>query len=200
MYLPRLFGEPDRTALVGHVRARSFGMLVTHDHEIAHLPFLIDDAGTTLRAHVALGNPLVSRLRAGAQMTAVFLGPDAYVSAAWYGTPNEQVPTWNYVAVHAHGRARVLDREATRTLLDDLTRAHEPDGAWTLDALKPSFVDELLEGIVGFALDVETLEGKAKLSQNRSADDRARVIAALEQRGRDDDRAMAALMRRIAPR
>ena len=187
MYLPRMFAETDRGALVGHVRARSFGILITHDHEIAHLPFVIDEVGTTLRAHVALGNPLVARLRDGAPMTAVFLGPDAYVSAAWYGAPNEEVPTWNYVAVHAHGRTRVLDREATRVLLADLTAAHEPEGRWSLDALDGAFVEELLEGIVGFALDVDRLEGKAKLSQNRSIEDRERVIAALGARGRDDD-------------
>jgi transcriptional regulator len=196
MYVPRMFAETDRAALVGHVRARSFGILITHDREIAHLPFVIDDVGTMLRAHVALGNPLVARLRDGAPMTAVFLGPDAYISASWYGSPNEEVPTWNYVAVHAHGSTRVLDREATRVLLADLTAAHEAEGRWSLDALEGAFVDELLEGIVGFALDVERLEGKAKLSQNRSIEDRERVIAALGARGRDDDRAMAVMMGR----
>ncbi|MBI2395827.1 MAG: FMN-binding negative transcriptional regulator [Deltaproteobacteria bacterium] len=198
MYVPRPFTEHDRDTLVAHIRARAFATLIAGG-EIAHLPLVIDDGGTTLRGHVARGNPIVERLRRGEPMTAVFLGPDAYVSPRWYATPTEQVPTWNYVAVHAHGRGRALDRAETRAALEDLVAIHEPDAEWRLERLDPAFVASLLEGIVGFAVDVERLEGKAKLSQNRSEEDRARVVAALRARGRDDDRRMAELMSMGAP-
>lgn len=204
MYLPRIFEEGSRERLFELVDAHPFATLVavapSGEPEIAHAPVLLDrDAlgGARLVGHVARANPLASLVAAGARVTAVFHGPHGYVSPRWYGAPREQVPTWNYVVVHVEGTSRALAQDELRVELDRLARRFEAnaDDPWELDDLAPSFVDDLARGIVGFTIAIERLRGKAKLSQNRSSEDHARVIDALEARGGADDHAMAAWMR-----
>jgi transcriptional regulator len=203
MYLPTLFHESDAGRLHDLIAAHPFGTLVASadgDVEIAHVPFLLDrDVAPygRLRFHVARANPIARAAASGAPLVAVFHGPDAYVSASWYEAPTEQVPTWNYAVVHARGRASApMTKDETRRLLDDLSRVHEAGSPapWRMSALDPRFVDELLDEIVGFALPIERLDGKFKLSQNRSPQDRARVMRALTHRGGPDDLGMVGWM------
>jgi transcriptional regulator len=130
-------------------------------------------------------------------VTAVFLGPHAYVSPRWYEDPRSNVPTWNYAAVHVHGTARRLDdpREVL-ALLADLTAEYErgAETPWSLDGLDAGRLENLLRGITAFVVDVEHFESKRKLSQNRSSTDRVRVEEALRRRGAADDHALADLM------
>lgn len=190
MYLPAAFAEKDLPRIHAVIDRYPFGVLIApHPDgtpEIAHVPFLLDRASGTLRFHLARGNPICALLAAGAAATAVFNGPDAYVSAAWYEAPTEQVPTWNYVAVHARGRAAVLDAPALETLLADLARRHEPAGAWSTELLDRAFLHDLMRAITGFSMKVERFDAKFKLSQNRSDADRERVRDALDQAGRGD--------------
>lgn len=199
MYNPRLFRETDTGRLFDLIEEYSFGMLIVAGDggspEITHVPFLLDrHAGPSgaLRCHVARANP-VWKLAQGRPVTAVFNGPHGYVSPRWYERPTEQVPTWNYAVVHAHGRAEApLPREELRRLLVDLAAANERGAAspWTMEAMVPGRAGEMLEGIVGIAISIERLEGKLKLSQNRSPEDRARVRRALAERGSAEDLAM----------
>jgi transcriptional regulator len=187
MYLPPLFREPDTSRLHDLIQAHPFGTLVIPSEngsvEIAHAPFVLDRDPAPLgqlRVHVAMRNP-VWKLAAERPVTAVFHGPDAYVSASWYEKPREQVPTWNYAVVHAHGRAAVMPPAELRRLLTDLTAIHEKDvvNPWSLESLDAALVDRLVQEIVGLTITIERLEGKFKLSQNRSVADRARVREAL---------------------
>lgn len=209
MYTPRVFAEPDRERLLALIEQHPFGLLIVADGqpglELSHLPFLLDRGRggepDRLRVHVARSNPVWRRaLGAAHAVTAVFSGPDAYVSPRWYEQPREQVPTWNYAVVHAHGRAQgPASREELRGLLERLAAQHESGAgadAWTLATLEPRLREELLEQIVGFTVTIERLEGKYKLSQNRSAADHAGVIRGLTARGSPADLEMAALMRR----
>lgn len=196
MYTPRLFHETDPERAFDLIAAYSFGMLLVPgdggEIEIAHLPFLVDRAGGphgTLRCHVARANP-IWQLARERPVTAVFTGPHGYISPRWYERPSEQVPTWNYAVVHAHGRARTpLPEAELRTLLADLSAVHERGAAepWSLDAMVPGLADDLMGAIVGLSITVERLESKFKLSQNRSAPDRARVRSALSERGSPAD-------------
>jgi transcriptional regulator len=203
MYSPELFRERDPDRLFGLIDAHPFGTLLAPGGDgglsIAHVPFLLDrGAGPhgRLRLHVARANPIWRDAAAGRPLVAVFHGADAYVSAAWYEHPEEQVPTWNYTVVHAHGRGAIMTPDELRRLLADLAAAHESaaPGAWRVDLLDPQFVTDLLEEIVGIAIEVQRLDGKFKLSQNRSPADRARVARALAQRGGPDDRELVAWM------
>jgi transcriptional regulator len=110
----------------------------------------------------------------------IFQGPHAYVSPSWY-TVELSVPTWNYAAVHAYGTARIVeDRDELYALLKALVDTHEAgfEQPWPMN-LPDEYVNNVMRGVVGFEVAIERLEGKLKLSQNRSADDRRRVIAAL---------------------
>lgn len=203
MYQPRAFREDDRSRLHALIEAHSFAtLLVTSasgDLDVAHVPVVLDRAASgaeRLRLHVAMANPIWRAALAAGRVTVLFSGPHAYVSARWYEQPSEQVPTWNYAVVHAHGVPSRLGRDELVRLLDDLVAANEGDApeAWRTERLDRAFLNELLGEIVGLAIEVTKLEGKFKLSQNRSEADHARVAAALMRRGTPNDTALAALM------
>jgi transcriptional regulator len=127
---------------------------------------------------------------------AIFTGPHAYVSPTWYVDPG--VPTWNYAVVHVYGTARWVDDAAfTRTHVETLAAKFEQGTAapWV-----PDYDVRRLNGIVGVEIAIDAIEGKFKLSQNRSAADRAQVIARLAESGRDEDVSLARLMAAAAPR
>jgi len=207
IYLPRGFAEHDHGALHDLVEAHSFGMLIAPGEGgvpmIAHLPFLLDRARGpqgTLLLHVARANPIRGALAAGAPVLAVFRGPHGYVSPSWYASRDE-VPTWNYAVVHVHATPRALDDAELLASLAGLAAVHErgrPD-PWTLADLTDERRGELLPAIAGFALAVTAIEGKLKLSQNRTPEDREGALRGLAERGAPDDVALAELMKRRTP-
>lgn len=205
MYVPPHFAVTDPAAVHDLIERHSFGLLVSRvggEPFATHLPFLLDRAAGphgTLLGHMARANPQWREL-AGQTALAVFPGPHAYVSPAWYEAENV-VPTWNYVAVHATGRAELVeDRGELLAILRRSVAVYEAGRPhpWPLDAAGPA-VAKLLGHIVGFRIAIDRLEGKQKLNQNHPADRRAKVARALDDRGGADDRAIAALMRATPP-
>lgn len=204
MYLPEPFRDDDRANLLSLCRTRPFGTVIAHDPsaglEISHLPFLVREAAGALSVfgHVARGNRLGRLAEAGARMTAVVHGPHAYVSPRWYETPTEQVPTWNYMVAHLEGPSRATSVAELESLLDELSRSHEEgaDDPWSVDLLAPELASDLRRALVGICIRVERISCKAKLSQNRSEEDRARVVRALRERGSPDDLELVARMTR----
>ena len=202
MYKPRHFREEDPARLDDVIARHSFATLIvataTGELDIAHVPVLFDrdvEGKARVRLHVATASSIWRAALAAGRATVVFAGPHGYVSASWYETPTEQVPTWNYAVVHAHGTPGVMDRDALIQLLDDLVSANERGpGAWSTSHLNTTLRDELLLQIVGVSIAVTSLEGKFKLSQNRSETDRLRVVDALRHRASPDDLALVALM------
>jgi transcriptional regulator len=209
MYVPKHFDAPDAAWCHALIARESFALLVSTGADGApfatHLPLLLDaERGPhgTLVGHVARANPHARLLGDGAPTLAVFQGPHAYVSPGWYAV-HPSVPTWNYVAVHASGRPALIEEPArVKTLLDRLVITYETGSAapWRFDSLTPDYVDGMLRGIVAFELPIERLEGKAKLSQNRGAEDRAGAIRGLEATGGALAIATAALMRALPAR
>lgn len=197
MYLPAHFAAPEAAALA-FMQAHPFVVLVAVDDGapcISHVPVLVLDEGKRLQFHLARANPQASLLAGDIPVTAVFHGPHAYVSPRWYAAPN--VPTWNYAAVHVRGRVRALDDAATTAVVAALSRAYEgPTGLGAFED-SPAYA-ALLKGIAGFELTVESCTAKFKLSQNRSAADRAGVMAALAEDPRSEARAVATLMQALA--
>ncbi|HSE05582.1 MAG TPA: FMN-binding negative transcriptional regulator [Methylomirabilota bacterium] len=203
MYIPKHFEVADPAWCHALMRAQSFAVMITADDAgvpfATHLPILVD-AGRgplgTLRGHVARANPHWRYLAAGRPTLTVFSGAHAYVSPSWYAT-HPSVPTWNYVAVHATGTGGLVEDPAQVTaLLTDLVRTYEGarPGAWSLADLAADYLAGMQRGIVAFEIPITRLEGKAKLSQNRDAVDRARTREALAAADDPIARAVAALM------
>jgi transcriptional regulator len=208
VYLPSVFCEARPEVLIAHIERHDFGMLISRGEggiEASHIPFLVEGgtegAALILKGHLARANPQVAHLAAGGEVLAIFAGPHAYVSPTWYRA-GPSVPTWNYADVHAYGTARLIAEEAAlRRLLQRLSERHEQGNPvpWRMEDQPADYLAMMLKGIVGFEIAVTRLEGKFKLSQNRPAADRPRIVAALEGRGDDEARAVARLMRKREP-
>ncbi len=204
VYLPKHFSESDPVVLAELIERNSFATLISAGEDgliASHLPFMYRrEAGPhgTLLCHLARPNPQVAHLKAGREVLIVFAGPHAYVSPSWYAK-KPAVPTWNYVAVHAYGTPRAIEDSAELiALVGALSELHEGGRAapWRLADEPADYIKGMVRGIIGFAVPVARLQGKFKLSQNRDAVDRSRVIAAL--RGDNDQGAhdIASLMER----
>ena len=208
MYLPTHFTESRVDVLHALLRAHPLGLLVTQDSgglSANGIPFLVDPDPApfgTLRAHVARANPVWREARTEVDSLVVFQGPDAYVSPGWYPSKAEHgkvVPTWNYVMVQARGRLRVVDDAARlREFVGRLTDTHEAALAtpWKVADAPDDYVASMLRAIVGIEIEVTSLVGKWKVSQNRSASDRAGVAEALAALGSDAAGALAQAVRR----
>jgi len=205
MYTPSHFVNQDLAALQAMMRRHPFALLVTqHDGKahLTHLPFHLDPArgaNGTLEAHLAKVNPHSEAIAEGLPCTVVFQGPEAYVSPRWYLDPVKNVPTWNYVAIHAHGTPKpVAEPKALLALIGRLTDEHEAyiEGPWSIREAQ-AHAEHLAQHILGFTLEIESLEGKYKLSQNRSDGDRAGVLREFAKLKSDDVSEMLALMREL---
>jgi len=193
MYVPDHFREARTDVLHDAMRQIGFATLITQGLEANHLPMLLQDG--FLRGHVARANPV---WKAGdGEALAIFLGPHAYVSPSWYPSKAETgkaVPTWNYITVHAKGRIRWIQGadwlRAHVTALSDTHESPRPE-PWKVGDAPESFIDALLRAIVGFEMEITQLDGKYKLTQNRSEADREAVADAYAREGRED---MARLM------
>jgi transcriptional regulator len=201
MYIPASFRADDRAVLHEFIDRHSFATLVTVVDGApfaTHLPVLLDRQRGALLGHVARANPHWRAFDGSAESLMIFAGPHAYVSPSWYAT-HPAVPTWNYAAVHVYGVPSVLDEARLQELLDRLVRRYEAgrERPWTMD-LPADYLRKMVQAIVGFEMPIARMEGKFKLSQNRSAEDRERVIAALAA-GDADERALSEFMARFAP-
>ena len=191
MYTPKSYREERLDVLHALMAAHPLGALVRMGEDglcADHLPFEIapptaDAPFGTLRAHVARANPLWRT--DGADTLVIFQGPHAYITPAWYAEKEisgEEVPTFDYAVVHAHGRLRVMDeRTWLLGLLARLTQRHEADQAqpWQLADAPPAYIDRLLKAIVGIEIPLSRLEGKWKMEQKNSLQDRTRVASEL---------------------
>jgi len=206
MYNPKAFAVEDLSQLHQMMDNCRLAVLITqgeHGLQASHLPLLLDTQqgpNGSLYGHMARANPQWRDLEAGAEALVVFAGVDAYVSPGFYPGKAEHgkvVPTWNYVAVHAYGSAEVFsDAHRLRNLVSALTDRHETGRSqpWKIDDAPAEYIDSMLKAIVGFALPIQRLEGKRKLSQNRSPADIAGVRNGLAASLDPQDQALARLV------
>jgi transcriptional regulator len=197
MYRPEPFVVDDRATLLAHASDHPFATVITvasadGEPTVSHLPVLVDASRGIVRGHLARDNPQAEHFAQGACALVVFHGPHGYVSPSVYET-HPSVPTWNYVVVHIHGRAQLVGEAALRAILDDTVARFDSTG-WRLQA-PDEYWDRMLSAIAGFEITIERLEGKWKLSQNRSLEDQRRAADWLE-KGDDASRATALAMRR----
>ncbi len=201
MYLPQSFARHEPALLHDFIEQHSFALLVSqaNGEPVAnHLPLLLDrksgPAGA-LVGHMARANPQWTQAQ-DQEVLAVFSGPHAYISPSWYEA-ERVVPTWNYATVHVYGRFQLVEEPAeTVRIVHNYVEFYERNmpRPWNPQG-QDEFIEQLAQGIVGFRILIDRLEGKWKLSQNHPLKRREKVIAALEGREDENSRAVAALMR-----
>lgn len=187
MYIPNAYRNDDAEQLVAFMREYSFATLVSVVEGVpfaSHVPLVVtvDEQAIRLTGHLAKANPQW-RSFGEAESLAIFTGPHAYISPSLY-EQRESVPTWNYIAVHAYGMPVpiFLDQQPERTeaMLQAMIAAYEQTYQQQWDTLPSKYRNGMMKGIVGFEMVVSRLEGKYKLSQNRSLVDQHTVAGALE--------------------
>jgi transcriptional regulator len=201
MYVPPAFAERNLAKLHDFIEHNSFGLLVSQVNGrpfASHLPFLLErqtGPNGTLIGHMARANPQWREAH-GHDGLAIFSGPHAYISPTWYEAA-QVVPTWNYVAVHASGPFQILDD--IPSLVDIVKRSikfyeQAMPHPWSFDA-STTFAKRMLSQIVGFRLEIETIEGKWKLNQNHPVERRQKVIEVFGKADDENSQAIAAMMR-----
>jgi transcriptional regulator len=192
MYLPKLNAETDPEVIDRFIRDHGFATLITTTGatpEVTHLPIELvkADAGErVLEGHLARANPQWHDLAAGGRALVIFSGAHSYISPTWYD--QENVPTWNYLVVHASGTPTlVTDHAGLRDMLVRLSSHYEPEGSppprFAVESMTPAHYEKEASGIVGFRIAVDTIQAKFKLSQNRHDADHARIVLKLRERG-----------------
>lgn len=172
---------------IAFARRRSFGVLAINAEAgplISHIPFQLSEDGAYLEAHILRSNPIARLLGEPAPAVLAVSGGDTYLSPDWYGVEN-QVPTWNYVAVHLRGTLKLLPDSELRGILDRLSENMEtrlePKKPWTIDKMEPEIFARMARQIVPVAMDVGDIQGTWKLSQNRTAEVREGAMAGVRQ-------------------
>ena len=206
MYTPPAFRDDDRESLRATIRAARLANFVTATADgplVTPLPLFLDeseDEHGVIYGHLAKANPQW-RIPPVGDGLAIFMGPDAYVTPAWYAIKEETgkvVPTWNYVTVHAHGPVEFFhDADRLLDVVTRLTNLYEQPRAtpWEVSEAPADFIAAQLRGIVGIRMPITRLEGKRKLSQNRNATDRAGVASGLAASERASARELGPLIR-----
>lgn len=201
MYIPPAFNETDQTAIHTLMRDYSFAILITSQNGVpfaTHLPFILDtERGPhgTLYAHMARANPQWRSFDQHQHALVIFQGPHAYISPSWYEqTPS--VPTWNYATAHAYGIPQIIEDDTiVERLLTTLIETHEsafPE-PWK-PQLPHEYLQRQMRALVGFEIPITRLEGKWKISQNRTATERHAVSAALRTSANSMNIAMAQMI------
>lgn len=202
MYQPTEFRDDDASTAYAHIERNPMGMIVSHADgrlRATHLPFLLDDRGSPsgLVSHFALRNEQLRDLPDGSDVLVLFPGPHAYVSPQHYAA-EQDVPTWNYTAVHLAGTYRRLPDGALPALLSRTVSELEAadGGSWSLASMDPAALRDLARAVVAFEVETTSIDGGYKLSQDKLQADVDGVIDAFSSSSEPHRQAVAAEMRR----
>ena len=199
MFIPKLYREDDAQKILAFMRENEFATLVTYDGEkpvAGHLLVEVTetDGNVVIYGHMSQVNPLWKTFDPAKEALLIFQGPHTYISATWYNHVN--VPTWNYVSVHAYGKPElVTDHDEVYALLSRLVKRHEGASDYRMESLPQDFVEKEMKGVAAFKLDVTRLEAAYKLSQNRNDEDYRNIVIQLEARGDELSDGVAKIMR-----
>lgn len=205
MYTPSQFVEERIDVLHSFIRQNPLAAIVTSGSqgpEATHVPVVLHpDQGSNgvLRCHFARANPQWKSMESSPSVLAIFLGPEHYITPSWYPSKQEHgkvVPTWNYVAVHVRGHARLFENAELIQHLHSLTNQNEQaiENGWSVDDAPQEYIEGLSRAIIGVEIAIDSIEGKCKLSQNRSRVDREGVVAGLRAIGSPESVKMAELI------
>ncbi|MDN5389456.1 MULTISPECIES: FMN-binding negative transcriptional regulator [Bacillus] len=201
MYIPKYFKVENVDEVLDIVQKNSFGTIVTTEQGkpiATHLPLGFNKKGDDyyITGHVAYGNPQWRTFETCQDVLVMFQGPHAYISSSWYG--HEEVPTWNYQAVHIYGQASILERdeliEELTVMMEKYEKHREHPILWA--NLSPQLLENQLKAIVGFKVRVEDIQAAYKLSQNRNDTDYMNIIDQLQNEGDPNAEQLAAVMKK----
>jgi len=201
MYIPKFNAFPDKNEVISFIRKYSFGTIITSENNLpvaTHLPFLVEekDGQVIISSHFAKANPQELDV-AGNSNLVIFTEPHAYISPKNY-PKEEEVPTWNYIAVHAYGRARLLETEEEKfKLLEHTINNYEAEYFKQWEKLPYEFKSKMIKGIIGFEIEVTDLQAKSKLSQNRSEIEKENIIHSLNKSPFESEREIAQYMKEL---
>jgi transcriptional regulator len=202
VYIPDAFKEADRDVAFSLIEEIRLGSIISSTPRIESslVVFLLDrhvGPSGRLIGHCARANPQWKMFEGNPEVLVSFLGPNTHVSPSWYGT-HPRAPTWLFTSIHVRGKVKLIeDRESMRAIVVRLSKEMEPAGSpWHIGTVE-EYVDRILRGIVGFSIDIESIEAQLRLAQQNAVDDRHRVLQALES-GSPMQQAVADLVRRFA--
>jgi len=195
MYVPQSFQFQDHKEMIDFMKRYSFATIITTGDNIplaTHLPFFIskDADRIVLTAHLSAVNPQAKYIGANTSLV-IFSEPHAYISPTHYDK-RESVPTWDYISVHAYGKAKILEDEASKAcILEQMITFYEPGYMEQWQELSEKYKSGMMRGIVAFEMEVTELQGQKKLSQNKTGAERERIIRQLEKSDNGVERELA---------
>lgn len=197
MFTPRSFNMQSLAQKHQFIDEFGFGLIVSESLTGTHLAFELKPEQGSLGAlytHCARANPHHKELE-GQQVLVVFTGPHSYISPSWYAK-SPAVPTWNYTAVHVVGRVRILNATDTLAVVEGIVDKYEPSLLTERKILTEQYQNQLLGGIVGLKIEISSIQGQLKLSQNRSKEDQQNIHEALLASGNANDSELAEYMQK----
>ena len=203
MYTPPYSKNQNEEEIKEFISQHGFGILVSQvkgKPYATHIPLVLSKDGNTISGHLARGNKQWKEFNAHPDVLAIFSGPHTYISSSWYD--HENVPTWNYIAVHVSGQIKIIEGEELLESLKHLTDKYEKHSVkpFTVEGMSPEYLKKELYGIVGFEITISKIEATYKLSQNRDKENYQRVISALEDRKDNDSHEIAEEMKKRRPK
>ena len=202
MYIPAYFHNKDNDDVKDFIHANGFAILVSEVNGrpwATHIPMILDksaDNRDILTGHISKANRQWKDFKSNREVLAIFNGPNAYISSSWYD--HENVPTWNYIAVHVYGKIRITRGDILKEHMSKLVDRYESgmEKPVSLSGMSEGYLEKELKGIVGFEIEISDIQAVKKLSQNRDEYNKDRIISELERRGDAGSLEIAALMRK----
>lgn len=201
MYIPNQFQFNDEAEKIAFMKQYSFATIITNKEQIpiaTQLPFYINDSSDklVLTSHFALANEQAKYIEANTSLV-LFTEPHAYISPVHYDKP-ESVPTWDYISVHAYGKAKILEEESSKIkVLEEMIRFYDQNYLAQWNSLSDKFKKGMMKGIVAFEIEVTDLQGQKKLSQNKSEAERNRIVEHLEKTDNSVETDLATYIRKL---
>lgn len=200
MYAPKYARNIDPASISEFIKQHGFGIIVSQWSGkllATHIPLELQNE-SKLVGHISRANPQWKNFETGREVLAIFSGPHAYISSSWYD--HENVPTWNYMAVHAYGNIRLIEGDELLDSLKNLVDKYEAgsQNPVSIERMSPDYVSKSLKGIVGFEITITSMEASYKLSQNRDKKNQLSIITELERRNDPLSVSVAAEMKKNA--
>jgi transcriptional regulator len=201
MYIPSFNSFSDRQEVISFMQRYSFATIVTAVNgipEATHLPFLVkqENDKLLLLSHFAKANPQSAQIIGNTSLV-IFIEPHAYISPKHY-EKEENVPTWNYIAVHAYGKAQIIEEEDKKAdLLQHTIEYYDAGYLQQWSNLSDQYRSKMMKGIVAFEIEVTDLQAKKKLSQNRSEKEQENIINSFNNSADTNELEIAAYMKKL---
>jgi transcriptional regulator len=201
MFIPKNFQKTDTNEIHEFIRQNSFAILISQvEGKLwgSHIPLLLSEDGTKLQGHVSKANRQWHDL-ASSEVLAIFNGPHAYISSSWYD--HENVPTWNYIAIHVYGTVQLIEGEQLRNSIKDLVNKYEQHSTnpVSVETMSPLYLEKEMKGLIGFEISINRIEAAYKLSQNRDQKNLDAIITELEKRNDPQSLGVAEAMKATCP-